>query len=71
MSCLHKNNVNFKFQQPSLFFFGAKLILLKVVHPQKIYQQTEFRGPTSTGESFASTSVVWKSAILEWFKLRD
>jgi hypothetical protein len=30
----------------------------------KIYQYTEFHGPTLTGASFASTSEVWMSAIL-------
>jgi hypothetical protein len=37
----------------------------------KSYQYTKFHGPTLTGASFASTSEVWTSAILEWWKLRD
>jgi hypothetical protein len=34
------------------------MVLLKVVHPLKIYQYTKFHGPTLTGASFASTSEV-------------
>jgi hypothetical protein len=37
----------------------------------KIYHYTKFHGPTLTGASFASTSEVWTSAILEWLKVRD
>jgi hypothetical protein len=44
---------------------------LKVVHPLNIYQHTKFHGPTFTGASFASTSEVSTSAILEWLKLPD
>jgi hypothetical protein len=47
------------------------MVSLKVVHPLKIYQYTKFHGPTLTGASFASTSEVRTSAILEWLKLRD
>jgi hypothetical protein len=47
------------------------MALLKVVHPLKIYQHTKFHGPTLTGASFASTSGVLTSAILEWLKVRD
>jgi hypothetical protein len=36
----------------------TKIVLLKVVHPLKIYQYTKFHGPTLTGASFASTSEV-------------
>jgi len=46
------------------------MVLLKAVHPLNIYQNTEFHGPTLTGASFASTSKVWTSAILEWLQLR-
>jgi hypothetical protein len=30
------------------------MVLLKVVHPLKIYQETKFHGPTLTGASFES-----------------
>jgi hypothetical protein len=36
-------------------FFFTKNILLKFVHPLKIYQNTTFNGPTLTVASFAST----------------
>jgi len=36
------------------FLFFAKVVLLKVVHPLKIYQNTKFHGPTLSGASFAS-----------------
>jgi hypothetical protein len=29
------------------------MVLLKVIHPLKIYQHTEFHGPTLTGASFS------------------
>jgi hypothetical protein len=63
-----KQDVSFKFQPPVMFvfLFSAKVVLLKVVHPQKIYQHTKFHGPTFTGKTFASTSEVWTSAIFEW-----
>jgi hypothetical protein len=56
---------------PCLYFFLTKMVLLKVVHPLKIYQYIKFHGPTLTGASFASTSEVWTSAILESLKVRD
>jgi hypothetical protein len=37
----------------------------------KIYQYTKFHGPTLADASFASTSEVWTSAILKWYKVRD
>jgi hypothetical protein len=40
---------------------------LKDIHPLKIYQHTKYYGPTLTGATFAPTSDVWASAILEWF----
>jgi hypothetical protein len=52
-------------------FFLTKMVLLKVAHPLKIYQYTKLHGPTLTGASFASTSEVLTSAILEWLKVRD
>jgi hypothetical protein len=68
-----EQNVNFKFQPPAIFvlLFSREVGLLKVVYPLKIYQHTKLHGPTLNGASFASTSEVWKSAILEWLKLRD
>jgi hypothetical protein len=33
--------------------------------------ESKLNGPTLTGASFASTSEVWTSTILEWLKLRD
>jgi hypothetical protein len=45
-------DVDFKFQPPAMFpfsVFPAKVVTLKVVHPLKIYQNTTFYGPTSTG----------------------
>jgi hypothetical protein len=53
----------------SYFWLFAKVFLLKVVRPLKIYQHTKFHGPTLTGEIFASTSDVWTSTILECLKL--
>jgi hypothetical protein len=53
-------NVNFKFQPSTMFLFFAfaKVVLLKVVHPLKIYQNTKFQGPALTDASFTSTSKV-------------
>jgi hypothetical protein len=36
-----------------LFFYFAKVILLKIVLPLKIYQHTKFHGPMLTGASYA------------------
>jgi hypothetical protein len=68
-----KQNMNFNIQAAAIFvyFILTKMVLLKVVHPLKIYQYTQFHGPTLTGSSFASTSDVWTSAIFEWLKVRD
>jgi hypothetical protein len=67
-----KQTMNF-FQLAAMFvfLFLTKIVLLKVVHPLKIYQYTKFHVPTLSGASFASTSEVWTSAILEWLKIRD
>jgi hypothetical protein len=60
-----KQTMNFNIQTAAVFvFFWQKMVLLKVVHPLKIYQYTKFNGPTLTGASFASISEVWTSAIL-------
>jgi hypothetical protein len=68
-----KQTMNFNIQTAAMFvfLFLTKMVLLKVVHPLKIYQYTKYYGPTLTGESFASTSEVWTSAIFEWLKVRD
>jgi hypothetical protein len=69
-----KQTMNINIQTAAMFVFFlflTKIILLKVVHPLKIYQYTKFHGPTLTGASFASTSAVLTSAILEWLKVRD
>jgi hypothetical protein len=64
--------MNFNIQTAAMFvFFLTKMVLLKVVHPLNIYQYTKFYGPMLTDASFASTSEVWTSAILEWLKVRD
>jgi hypothetical protein len=68
-----KQTMNFNIQTAAIscILFLTKMVLLKVVHPLKIHQYTKFHGPTLTGASFASTSEVWTSAILEWLKIRD
>jgi hypothetical protein len=68
-----KQTMNFKIQTAAMFVFFVfdKNGLLKVIHCLKIYQYTKLHGPTLTGASFASTSEVWTSAILEWLKIRD
>jgi hypothetical protein len=45
------------------------MVYLTVVHPLKIYQYTKFHGPTLISASFASTSEVLTSAILELLKI--
>jgi hypothetical protein len=68
-----EQTMNFNIQTAIMiyFLFLKKMVLLKVVHPLKIYQYTKFHCPMLTGASFASTSDVWTSAILEWLKVRD
>jgi hypothetical protein len=68
-----KQTMNFNIQLAFMFVFFVfdKMALLKVVNPLKIYQYTKFHGPTLTGASFASTSEVWTSAILELLNVRD
>jgi hypothetical protein len=59
-----KQTMNFNIQTAAVFVFFlflTKTLLLKVVHPLKLYQYTKFHGPTLTGASFASTSEVWSS----------
>jgi hypothetical protein len=58
--------LTFKQLPCSYFLFLTKMGSLKVVHRLKICQYTKFHGA-----SFASTSQVWTSAILEWLKIRD
>jgi hypothetical protein len=53
-----KQNVNFN-RQPCLYtWFFEKVVLLKVVHPLKLYQHTKSHGPMLAGASLASTSKV-------------
>jgi hypothetical protein len=61
-----QQTMNFNIQTAAMcvFLFLTKMVLLKVVHPLKIYQYTKCHGPTLIGASFASTSEVWTSAIL-------
>jgi hypothetical protein len=68
-----EQTMNFNIQTAAMFVFLllTKMVKLKVVHPLKIYQYTKFHGHTLTGASFANTSKVWTSAILEWLKIRD
>jgi hypothetical protein len=68
-----KQTMNFNIQTAAMFVFFVltNIILLKVVHCLKIYQYAKFHGPTLAGASFASTSEVWTSAILERLKVRD
>jgi hypothetical protein len=56
--------ITFKRPPCSYFLFLTKMVLLKVVHPLKIYQYTKLHGPKLTGANFESTSEVWTSAIL-------
>jgi hypothetical protein len=52
--------LNFNLPPCSYIWIVAEVVILKVVHPLKICQHTNFYGPTLTGASFASSSVVWK-----------
>jgi hypothetical protein len=42
------------------------MLLLKVVHPLTTYKHKKFHGTTLTGASFASTSDVLTSAMVEY-----
>jgi hypothetical protein len=55
--------LTFKRPPCSYSLFLTKMILLKVVHPLKIFQYTKFHGPMLTRASFVSTSEVWTSEI--------
>jgi hypothetical protein len=74
MGCLCKTKCGFLISAARhvpifvLFFFPTKVILLKVVHPAKIYQHTKLYGPTSTGETSASPSEISTPSIFEWLK---
>jgi len=46
------------------------MVLLKVVRPLKIYQQTQFEGLMSTGASFESTSEVRHFGIVKATRLK-
>jgi hypothetical protein len=47
------------------------MVLIKVVYPFEIDEDSKCYGPILTGSSFASTSDVLTLAILELLKLRD
>jgi hypothetical protein len=51
-----KKNVSFKFQSPVMFVFlvFTKQVLVKVVHPLMMFQNTKFHDPALTGASFSS-----------------
>jgi hypothetical protein len=40
-----KQTMNFNIQTAAMFVFLTKMVLLKVVHPLKIYHYTKFNGP--------------------------
>jgi hypothetical protein len=65
-----KQTMNYKIQTAAMFVF---FVFDKncLIYRLKIYQYTKFHGPTLTGASFASTSEVWTSTIVEWLKIRD
>jgi hypothetical protein len=48
-----------------VFWFLAKVVLLKVGLPLKVYQNTKFHDLNLTGASSAGVSEFWTSAILE------
>jgi hypothetical protein len=61
MSCRHKIKQVFQFstvRNVRISSFIAKVVLIKVVYPLNICQHTKFHGPTLTGTSSASNSVV-------------
>jgi hypothetical protein len=72
MSCLFKKNMNFNIQTAATFvFFFDKNGLIKSCSSFEDLSVSKFHGSTLTGASFASTSEVWRSAILECLKVQD
>jgi hypothetical protein len=65
-----KQNENRKFQHSAMFLVFLYKTVSLTLHTFNVYEYTAFNGPTQTGQSFAPTSEVWTSAILEWLKLR-
>jgi hypothetical protein len=61
---LKKRDLKFNRTSCSYLRFLAKVVLLKAVHPLKIYT-TKLHDTTLTGGSFSSTSEVWTAAILQ------
>jgi hypothetical protein len=49
MNCLHKINLNFKFQPPFIF---VKVVFLKVVHPLKICHHTKLQSHVDSYKLF-------------------
>jgi hypothetical protein len=61
MSYRHKKQMlilNINSPPCSYFRFSAKMVLLKVVHPLKICQNTKFHGPAFTDASVVFTSEI-------------
>jgi hypothetical protein len=63
-----KQTMNFNIQTAAMFvfFYFDKNSLIKSYSSFEDLSVSKFHGPTLTGASFASTSEVWTSAILEW-----
>jgi hypothetical protein len=61
-----RQSINFNFEPPSMFFFSfiTKMVLSRVVHSLKVYENTKFYGPMLTVASFAFISDVQTSVIL-------
>jgi hypothetical protein len=69
-----KQTINLNIQTAAMFVFFVfdKNGLIKSCSSfEDISVFLKFHGPTLTGASFASTSEVWTSTILEWLTLRD
>jgi hypothetical protein len=69
-----KQTMNFNIQLAAMFVFfvfDKNGLLNSCSSFEALSVYTQFHGPTLTGASFASTSVVWTSAILEWLKVQD
>lgn len=74
MSYLHETKYVFQFSialHIHIFGFFTKMIIMKGVHPLKVYHHTEFCGHMLSGSSFVSMSEVLTSTILECLKLQD
>jgi len=63
-------NLNFNRPPNSYYLFITKVFSFKLF-TLWVTISVQFLGPTLTGESLVSTSVVWTSTILEWLKLQE